>query len=598
LWNPEARLYRPCGSSGRSQREQGVAMLMSKKALHVGTVALASTLALFLGSGDSALPLSGREVISLLAAPARAQEPEQNPRQRRGQAVEGLIESSGEEALLRFIDPHVAPEYRDSFAPGALLDHLRRIRAACAGAGGVLWEPAGDDGLRIRFLQDERETTLLLRLQSGPPHLITALDLEGSREARTTTPVIAPFTWETLAQRLDEEARAGFSGTVLVARDGRIVLHRGYGLADRERKTPVTTETIFAIGSVPIDFTKAAILKLVDLGKLRLADPITKFLSEVPADKRVITLDQLMTGRSGLPDFHHIAGVDADYDLSWIDRETAIRRILSQDLLFPPGAGEAHSHSAWVLLAAIVEMVSGQAYGGFLRQHFFEPAGMTRTGLHEDAARLRDEAFAIGYEGRPAGKLNIPKYWGSTSWLVMGSGGMQSCPLDLYKWLMAIRSGGLLSPESAARYWTGGVLAGGDDRGFFCLYTEGPGNLMILCSNAHAGGGDLPSRVGRGLVELVREEAPPRYSLGIQMEPDPERGTAVRAVTPGSAAERDGLQVGDRLLAANGRELSGRPLEILAPFLQSGEPITFEIERGGTRMEVTVRPDPRPGVAE
>ena len=572
-------------------------MLMLKKALHAGTVALASALALFVGSGDPAIPLSSREVISLLAAPARAQEPEQNSRQRRGRAIEGLIESSGEEALQRFIDLHVAPEYRDSFAPGALLDQLRRIRSACAGAGGVLWEPAGDDGLRIRFLKDERETTLLLRLQSGPPHQITALELEGSREVRERAPAIPPFTWENLAQRLDEEARAGFSGTVLVVHDGRIVLHQGYGLADRERGIPITTETIFAIGSVPIDFTKAAILKLVDLGRLRLADPITRFLSEVPADKRAISLDQLMTGRSGLPDFHHIAGVDADYDLSWIDRETAIRRILSQDLLFPPGAGEAHSHSAWVLLAAIVELVSGQPYGDFLREHFFVPAGMTRTGLHEDAAGLPDEAFAAGYEGRPAGKRNIPKYWGPTSWLVMGSGGMQSCPLDLYKWLEAIRSGKLLSIESAARYWSGGVLAGGDDRGFFCLYTEGPGSLMILCSNAHAGGGDLPSQVGRRLVELVRGEARPRYSLGIQMEPDPERGITVRAVVPGSAAERDGLLAGDRLLAANGRELHGPPLEILAPFLQTGEPIIFEIDRGGTRMQVTVRPAPPPGSA-
>jgi CubicO group peptidase (beta-lactamase class C family) len=282
------------------------------------------------------------------------------------------------------------------------------------------------------------------------------------------------------------------------------VLHRGYGLADREKKIPISTETIFAIGSVPIDFTKAAILKLEETGKLRASDSIGKFFRDVPADKRAITLEHLMTGRSGLPNFHHVQGVDADPDLSWIDRETAVRRILGRELVFAPGAGEAHSHSAWVLLAAVVEVASGHAYEDFLRLQFFGPAGMTRTGNHEEAARFEDRAFAVGYGGRSSGKLNIPKYWGKTSWLVMGSGGMQSNPQELNRWLDAIRSGRTLTPASAAKYLTDDVLAGGDDRGFFCLYTQGPEDRMILCSNAHAGPGDRVSAVGKRLVEMVR----------------------------------------------------------------------------------------------
>ena len=298
----------------------------------------------------------------------------------------------------------------------------------------------------------------------------------------------------------------GFSGTVLVVRNGKIVLHQGYGFADRDRKIPNGTETIFAIGSVPIDFTRAAILKLEQTGKLRTSDAITRFLDDVPADKRSITIDHLMGGASGLPNFHHIMGVDADADLTWIDRATAIDRILRQDLLFAPGTGEAHSHSAWVLLAALVEIASGQSYGDYLRENFFKPAGMKRTGLHEDAARFPDRELAIGYEGQPVGKLNTPRYWGRTSWLVMGSGGMQSTPHDLYRWLSAIRNGKTLSAASAAKYWTGAVLAGGDDRGFFCLYTEGPDNLMIMSSNAHSRAGDLASTVGHRLIRLIMEK--------------------------------------------------------------------------------------------
>jgi len=414
-----------------------------------------------------------------------------------------MVESSGEESIRQFIEMHVAPAYRDRIGPEALVAHVRRIREVASGFGGVLAAPAENGATRLTFLKEEHEVSVLVRLEDAPPHRIVALELQAGETSRAKGPEIPPFTWDTLASRLDDAAKAGFAGTVLVVRDGQIVLHQGYGLANREKGIANGQDTIYAIGSVPIDFTRAAVLKLEDTGKIRTSDPITTFLREVPEDKRTITLDQLMTGRSGLPDFHHVAARDADPDLTWIDRDEALRRILGQDLLFRPGEGRAHSHSAWVLLAAIVEQVAQESYGEFLRKNFFEPAGMTRTGLHEEAAGFDDREFAVGYEGQRVGRINIPKHWGRTSWLVMGSGGMQSTPRDLYRWIQAIRDGKTLSAASAAKYWKGGPLAGGDDRGFFCLYTEGPGNLMILCSNVHRAPGDLVSTVGRQLAELV-----------------------------------------------------------------------------------------------
>ena len=128
---------------------------------------------------------------------------------------------------------------------------------------------------------------------------------------------------------------------------------------------------------------------------------------------------------------------------------------------------------------------------------------MTRTGNHEAGARFSDDEFAVGYGGESVGKLNIPKYWGKTSWLVMGSGGMQSTPMDLYRWNQSIRNTKTLSAAAAAKYWHGGILAGGDDRGFFTLYNEGPGDLFIMSSNAHTRPGDEVSLVGRRLAEMV-----------------------------------------------------------------------------------------------
>ena len=443
-------------------------------------------------------------LVLCAASPVFAQEKAgPPPRQLRARAVEGMIESKGDASLKQFAETHLAPKYRESFgSEEKLMAHLRAIREACAGFGGVLVDPVGNDGVLIKFMMDGSESAVMMRIDTAPPNEIVALDLQ-SQGARPKGPEVAPITWDNLSQRLEEEAAQGFTATVLVVRGGKIVLHQGYGLANREKKIANGKETIFAIGSTPIDFTRGAILKLEEQGKLKTSDPITKYFDNVPADKQAMTIDHLMNRGSGLPDFHHVAGVDADPDLTWIDRDTAVKRILGASLLFPPGQGEAHSHSAWVLLAALVEIVSKQPYVEFVRENFFEPAGMTRTGNHEDASKFSDDEFAVGYEGESVGQLNIPKYWGRTSWLVMGSGGMQSTPMDLYRWNQAIRSNQTLSPTAAKKYWLDGVFMGGDDRGFMCLYNQGPGDMFILCANAHSGPGDRTSAVGRRLVEMV-----------------------------------------------------------------------------------------------
>jgi len=439
-------------------------------------------------------------------AGASGQEGIEEARQKTAQALEGLIAGVGDDSLAKFADRYLSNEYRRSMSEKELLAHLRRIRTSCASAGGIMAEPVGKNGVRFVFDSMQVSHTVEFRLQENPPYKITELTWKKGRpggEASRKHVELKPITWDTLEQRLTEEERNGFSGTVLVVHDGKVVLHRGYGQADRERGLPNTKDTIFAIGSTPIDFTKAAILKLEEMGRLSTSDPITKYLPNVPDDKKAITIEHLMTGRSGLPNFHHIPGKDKDYDLTWIDRATAIQRILGKELLFEPGKGKAHSHSAWGLLAAIVEIVSNQTYEEFLQQYFFTPAGMEHTGAYEETSGFSADSLAVGYGMQSVGKVNTPRYWGKTSWLVKGSGGMVSNPGDLYKWIRAIRSGKTLSAKAAAKYWSGGALAGSNDRGFFCLYTEGPDNLMILCSNAHTAKDDRAEPLGKALARLV-----------------------------------------------------------------------------------------------
>jgi len=164
--------------------------------------------------------------------------------------------------------------------------------------------------------------------------------------------------------------------------------------------------------------------------------------------------------------------------------------------MFAPGESEAHSHSAWGLLAAIVEIVSGQSYGTFLRKWFFEPAGMNRTGFYGEDPRFGNADYAVGYGESTIAPRNSPNHWGPTSWLVMGSGGMVSTPADLHRWVRGIR-GGLLSAESQKRFWTGSVLAGASDRGFFCVF---------LSSNSFRDDEGPTGKIAKALARLVLED--------------------------------------------------------------------------------------------
>jgi CubicO group peptidase (beta-lactamase class C family) len=427
-----------------------------------------------------------------------------SPQQTRMMALEYMINASDDESIEAFIKQNIDPQYIKKISHQKLLALLRDIRRKCAQAGGITAEPADSNGVTMNFITGAGSYTIQFWIQPKPPHQI--IELKFAHGEPPSQPPAKKLTWKELSTQLEKEAVAGFMGTVLVVRDGHIVLHKGYGFSNKERGIPNSTETIFAIGSTPIDFTKAAVLKLEDMGHLKTSDPITKYFYNVPEDKRTMTLDQLMQGTSGLPNFHHIPGQDEDYDLTWIDRDEAVRRILSRELLFQPGQGKAHSHSAWTLLATVVEIVSKQSYSEFLQKYFFNPLGMKHTGLYTYARSLPEEEVAVGYGAHRVGKINSPAYWGKTSWLVMGSGGMASNPGDLYKWVQGIRSGQVLSEAAQKKYWVDGVLAGGNDRGFFCIYTQGPGTMMFLCSNSHQSANDTARALGSSLARLVMSE--------------------------------------------------------------------------------------------
>jgi CubicO group peptidase (beta-lactamase class C family) len=226
-----------------------------------------------------------------------------------------------------------------------------------------------------------------------------------------------------------------------LVKENEAVLYRGYGLANREMKVPVTTETGFDVCSYAKSFTIAAILELEDEGKLSISDSLAKFFDNVPPDKRGITLRQLLCFRSGLHEYHDTSG-----DFEQMTRSEAIELILAQELRFAPGTDAGYSNSGFSLLAAIVEDLSGTKYTEFVRTRFFEPLGMNHTGFYNDT-RWTDRNTAVGYDARVF-ESNSPAHWPEITWACMGNGCLVSNPGDLGVWLEAVAEGKILSKKS------------------------------------------------------------------------------------------------------------------------------------------------------
>jgi CubicO group peptidase (beta-lactamase class C family) len=230
----------------------------------------------------------------------------------------------------------------------------------------------------------------------------------------------------------------GYSGAVLVAKHGEVVLNQGYGLADPDRKTPFTPDTLFDIASISKQFTAAAILKLEMQGKLKVEDSLARFFPAAPPDKAAITLHQLLTHTSGLPD-----SIGDEYDV--MTRDDFLKGLFATPLAHSPEGRFLYSDAGYAVLAAVVEAVSGRPLGDFLHDQIFEPAGMHHTGLRpsaEDRARL---AHGHSMQGDWGTSLDHPQAPDGPWWNLRGNGGILTTTGDLYLWDKALQGDAVLS---------------------------------------------------------------------------------------------------------------------------------------------------------
>jgi CubicO group peptidase (beta-lactamase class C family) len=229
-----------------------------------------------------------------------------------------------------------------------------------------------------------------------------------------------------------------FSGAALVARGGRVLLHKAYGHADPGTLTPNTVDTAFRIGSLTKPFTAILVMQLVQAGQLELEDTLALYIPDYPNAEH-ITLRHLLSNTSGIPDYIPLPAYEALMGQA-TSPEQLVALFRDLPLLFAPGASFGYSNSNWVLLTLILEQVTGKAFATLLHERIFAPAGMTRSGVDwQTIAQPR----ALGYLDTGAAGVNYaPAVDDST---MLGAGAITATTGDLYRWGQALHSGKLLA---------------------------------------------------------------------------------------------------------------------------------------------------------
>ncbi len=236
----------------------------------------------------------------------------------------------------------------------------------------------------------------------------------------------------------------GFSGAILVAKDGTVIHKSGYGYADVKAKRKNDVNTLFDMGSIGKSFTAAAILKLEEQGKLKLADTLDKFFAYAPKDKAKITLTQILSHSSGLS-MNYSPGEDVDFN----DRDSCMRYFLSVPLSSSPGTKFEYSNANYYLAGAVVEIASKQDYESYVRKNLIEPAGLKSTDMcsAQSLDRKRDSRRYLDDQDFGS-TADYPFTWGTR-----GVGYIITTVEDMLQWSLAIEDETVLSDESREKWF-------------------------------------------------------------------------------------------------------------------------------------------------
>jgi CubicO group peptidase (beta-lactamase class C family) len=357
------------------------------------------------------------------------------------------------------------------------------------------------------------------------------------------------------------------SVAVAVVRGRDTILMQGYGFADLENEIAATARTVYRIGSVTKQFASAAVMQLVEQGKVRIEDSIGLYLPTLPAAWRGVTVKQLLNHTSGIPSY---TGLGRAWQVRWGEEmtpDTIVALSAAKPMDFAPGTKWSYNNSGYVILGMLIEKVTGRSWGADLEERFARPLGLadTRNCLTQPLVARR----ADGYDAGPGG-------WVNSAYLSMSqpyaAGAICSTVGDLARWNRALHTGKVVSaasyalmttPEGAAaagerRYGFGlqrdsvggqpAISHGGGINGFITANTWVPSaelSITVLTNSGSARSSDLLRQLGRAALGVPLDRPPPTVPLAAT---DRRRYVGVYALDfAGTVREFTVAEAGDQL---------------------------------------------------
>lgn len=307
--------------------------------------------------------------------------------------------------------------------------------------------------------------------------LLVALSFQAAAQA----PANGNALTSAINQELEKTFKSNEPGAAVIAvKDGQVVFRKGYGMANLELGVAIEPDMIFRIGSVTKQFTAVSILMLMEQGKLSLSDEITKFLPDYPTQGHKITIEHLLTHTSGIKSYTSLP--------EWLPlwrKDMTMKELIdlfkNKPMEFAPGDSWNYNNSAFVLLGAIIEKITGQSYGEFVEKNIFTPLGMTQS-FYDNTQRVIPRR-AAGYSKNGSGYANA-QYLSMSQPHAAGS--LMSTVDDLAKWDASLYTEKLVKQESLKKAWTPFVMNGGrpTNYGYGWGITTLEGERMIT----HGGG--------------------------------------------------------------------------------------------------------------
>lgn len=331
------------------------------------------------------------------------------------------------------------------------------------------------------------------------------------------SPKVAPSAAHRAGNYMAERAaKDHFSGAVLVAKDGHVVFQQGYGLANREWDAENTSKTIFRIASITKQFTAAAILILQQERKLSVQEKASRYLPDLPKAWDAVSVHQLLTHTSGIPNYMDAPGVE-QLNRSSATPEQLLALVQDKPLAFAPGSKWGYSNTNYLLLAMLVEKVSGQSYEDFLNAKILRPLHLGATAYDRPEPIVPGRASP--YIFRDGKWTNAPQLDPS---VLSGAGGLHSNVEDLFTWFGALHDDRILSEDSRKAMFSiyPETAVNGEYEGYGVIIAQDGGQPVYITTGNITGFSsaefDYP-KTGVCVIVLSNLDKAPAVAIGAQL---------------------------------------------------------------------------------